>query len=975
MATETPRKFGRELFGLFLLFWSLLLLLSIVTFDINDPSLNHVVSSNAAVTNSAGLFGAYTAGLLNDVFGIGAFIWPVLFAALGAAYVSPAYALPWWRWCGAFLLTVVLLVISSAWGLSLGDVSGGGMVGNALHGNTSRYLSPVGSSLVWLFVLLIGLQLCFDISWFAFAALVRDEARLRWKQFRAGELFRAGQEEAGEGVEKAPLTLRERLVALGRALRELRRKTKREVGESSFLIRLRDRLGNIRPLTDEAMPEVYDDTADETTAHDGKNRQDAGRVRAAGNKVNRLRDARTEAGPETAAEGAAPQAGVMSPSGEASPADLPPWAAPAQMPEQGPLPREADEPRAAGDAAQPLPFLPPEGAIVPEVFGEDGRPLPPEAQPRHALDELDGRVRAGQDGLSAGEVPPVEAPQAAPISVGPISAASEAAPAGGPTAELLAEIYEEEAAEPLDITANAPTVPPVTAAPGSTPAATPAAAVGQAVGNVVKDAAQKTLAALGRKAPVPLPGLDLLSPPAPDAVRPVEDPERARALMSCLRDFDIQAELVRVTPGPVVTMYEVRPAPGIRVNRIANLSGEIALALKAIAVRIQAPIPGQDTVGIEIPNTERQTVNFRELVASEAFRKGCGPLTMVLGKDIAGRPVLADLAKMPHLLVAGATGAGKSVCLNGILLSLLYRTQPSEMQLLLVDPKRIEMAVYADEPHLVHPVVKEMSDAKNALDWAVHEMDSRYDAMARLGVRNIAGYNQKLASYGDALPDDLRDLEPMSYLVIVIDELADLMLTAGREVETSIVRLAQLARASGIHMILATQRPSVNVVTGLIKANFPCRISFQVASVHDSRTILDQAGAEHLLGRGDMLFKPSGGQLQRLHGPFVSDEEVHNVVQYWKRHLSPSYKVDFASWGLEAAGPGAGRAGGGGNAANDPVYPAVQAFVTEQGKASISLVQRRFNIGFNRAARIMEQLEQDGIIGPASGSKPRAVVK
>ena len=260
MATETPRKFGRELFGLFLLFWSLLLLLSIVTFDINDPSLNHVVSSNAAVTNSAGLFGAYTAGLLNDVFGIGAFIWPVLFAALGAAYVSPAYALPWWRWCGAFLLTVVLLVISSAWGLSLGDVSGGGMVGNALHGNTSRYLSPVGSSLVWLFVLLIGLQLCFDISWFAFAALVRDEARLRWKQFRAGELFRAGQEEAGEGVEKTPLTLRERLVALGRALRELRRKTKREVGESSFLIRLRDRLGNIRPLTDEAMPEVYDDS-------------------------------------------------------------------------------------------------------------------------------------------------------------------------------------------------------------------------------------------------------------------------------------------------------------------------------------------------------------------------------------------------------------------------------------------------------------------------------------------------------------------------------------------------------------------------------------------------------------------------------------------------------------------------------------------------------------------------------------------
>lgn len=962
MATETPRKFGRELFGLFLLFWSLLLLLSIVTFDVNDPSLNHVVSSDAGVANSAGLFGAYAAGLLNDVFGIGAYIWPVLFAALGAAYVSPAYALPWWRWCGAFLLTVVLLVIGSAWGLSLGDISGGGMVGNALHGNTSRYLSPVGSSLVWLFVLLIGLQLCFDISWFAFAALVRDEARLRWQQFRAGELFRSGGEEASAAgeAEKTPRTLRERLAALGQALRELRRKTKREVGESSFLVRLRDRLGNIRPLTDEAMPEVYDDTAAENVpVHDGINHQDTGRARTAANKVNRLRDTRTEAAPDTPdvtpepAQDLAPE--VFLP-GE-GPDDMP-W-----LPETA----QATAPAATVAPHPPLPFQPPEGAIVPEVLGDDGRPLPPQAQPAQTGMAGEFRATAGRDESRAADFPTDE-PESGRQPEAP-------APPAGPTAELLADAYEEEAAEPLDITANAPTVPPVTTAPGSAPASSPAAAVGQAVSGVVKEAAQKTLAALGRKAPVPLPGLDLLSPPAPDAVRPVEDPARARALMACLRDFDIQAELVRVTPGPVVTMYEVRPAPGVRVNRIANLSGEIALALKAIAVRIQAPIPGQDTVGIEIPNTERQTVNFRELVASEAFRKGCGPLTMVLGKDIAGRPVLADLAKMPHLLVAGATGAGKSVCLNGILLSLLYRTQPSEMQLLLVDPKRIEMAVYADEPHLVHPVVKEMSDAKNALDWAVHEMDSRYDAMARLGVRNIAGYNQKLASYGDALPDDLRDLEPMSYLVIVIDELADLMLTAGREVETSIVRLAQLARASGIHMILATQRPSVNVVTGLIKANFPCRISFQVASVHDSRTILDQAGAEHLLGRGDMLFKPSGGQLQRLHGPFVSDEEVHNVVQYWKRHLSPSYKVDFASWGLEAAGPGAGRTGGGGNAANDPVYPAVQAFVTEQGKASISLVQRRFNIGFNRAARIMEQLEQDGIIGPASGSKPRAVVK
>ena len=479
------------------------------------------------------------------------------------------------------------------------------------------------------------------------------------------------------------------------------------------------------------------------------------------------------------------------------------------------------------------------------------------------------------------------------------------------------------------------------------------------------------------RAPIPLPSLDLLSLPSKDAprVRREDLEARGKALMECLKDFDIQSELVRITPGPVVTMYEVRPAPGIRVNRIANLSDDLALALKAIAVRIQAPIPGSDTVGIEIPNDDREIVNFRELASSEDFRKGCGPLTMILGKDIAGRPFMADLTRMPHLLVAGATGAGKSVCLNGILLSLLYRTQPEEMRLLLVDPKRIEMAMYADEPHLIHPVVTEMSEAKNALDWAVHEMDQRYEAMARMGVRNVASYNQRLASYNGQLPPDLADLEPLPYLVIVIDELADLMMTAAREVETSIVRLAQLARAAGIHMILATQRPSVDVVTGLIKANFPCRISFQVTSRHDSRTILDQAGAEHLLGRGDMLFKPSGGRLQRLHGPFLSDEEVQNVVGYWKHHLVPSYKVSFADWNADGAAGGSGGGSGAGDVASDPLYAEVQAFVTEQGRVSISLIQRRFKIGFNRAANMVEQLEADGIIGPADGSKPRAVVK
>jgi S-DNA-T family DNA segregation ATPase FtsK/SpoIIIE len=390
-------------------------------------------------------------------------------------------------------------------------------------------------------------------------------------------------------------------------------------------------------------------------------------------------------------------------------------------------------------------------------------------------------------------------------------------------------------------------------------------------------------------------------------------------------------------------------------------------------VRIEAPIPGSDTVGIEIPNGIRETVNLRELLSSDAFAAQDIQLLMALGKDAAGRPVVADLSRMPHLLVAGATGAGKSVCLNSILLSFLYKLYPEDLQLLLVDPKRIEFAVYAELPHFVHPVVTEVSQAKTALDWAVHEMDRRYECMARLGARHISGYNQKLRAYGRELPENIRDLEALPYIVIIIDELADLMYAAAREVESFIVRLAQLARASGIHMILATQRPSVDVVTGLIKANFPCRISFQLPSKHDSRTILDGVGAEHLLGKGDMLFKPSGGKLQRLHAPFVSDEEVMAVVKHWKRYQPPVYKVDFNEWGSEAAENA--LSGNGADAAGDPLYPEVQAFVKEQGKASISLLQRRFRIGFNRAARMMEQLVRDGIITSGDGGKPRQIIK
>lgn len=821
------------------------MLLSVVTFSANDPSLNHVVSKQAEVSNQAGLFGAYTAGFLNDVFGIGAYIWPLVFGALGASCVSPAYTISWWRWCGLFLLTICLLVVGAAWDLSLGDISGGGMIGSTLHSNSSYYLSPGGSGLVWFFIFLVGVQLTFNFSWFSVGALCMARIRERILQKKQDEEHKP--EIVTHGQELASLPFHKRILA--------GLKQKKPGKGSDFWRALRDKLGNIRPAK-EPMPEIY------------------------------------PVEPEEA------------PAASAAPAkDQAPVAAPVAV---------ADDDDDFFAPAAPRPVIVETASVVP-ADGDD--------------------EAAGAASADSG-VPSQKDPGMRPAA----SAPAEGAPAPQPS-------------------------PASPKAAGSTPAA---------------PSGRPTAAPEKRpRAPIPLPSLDLLSLPSKDAprVRREDLEARGKALMECLKDFDIQSELVRITPGPVVTMYEVRPAPGIRVNRIANLSDDLALALKAIAVRIQAPIPGSDTVGIEIPNDDREIVNFRELASSEDFRKGCGPLTMILGKDIAGRPFMADLTRMPHLLVAGATGAGKSVCLNGILLSLLYRTQPEEMRLLLVDPKRIEMAMYADEPHLIHPVVTEMSEAKNALDWAVHEMDQRYEAMARMGVRNVASYNQRLASYNGQLPPDLADLEPLPYLVIVIDELADLMMTAAREVETSIVRLAQLARAAGIHMILATQRPSVDVVTGLIKANFPCRISFQVTSRHDSRTILDQAGAEHLLGRGDMLFKPSGGRLQRLHGPFLSDEEVQNVVGYWKHHLVPSYKVSFADWNTDGAAGGNGDGSGGGDVASDPLYAEVQAFVTEQGRVSISLIQRRFKIGFNRAANMVEQLEADGIIGPADGSKPRAVVK
>ncbi|WP_456324091.1 DNA translocase FtsK [Desulfonauticus submarinus] len=436
----------------------------------------------------------------------------------------------------------------------------------------------------------------------------------------------------------------------------------------------------------------------------------------------------------------------------------------------------------------------------------------------------------------------------------------------------------------------------------------------------------------------------------------------SQKVQQCLEHFGIQGEVEKVTPGPVVSMLEFKPAPGIKVSRIANLSDDLALNLKSSRVRIIAPLPKKDTVGIEIPNPTREYVYLKEILASKVFDIKSNALPLALGKDIQGCPIVVDLAKMPHLLVAGATGAGKSVCLNSFLLSLLFAHPPKSLRLLLIDPKRIELSVYNNLPHLVHPVVTESGLAKVALEWAVAEMEERYELMAQLGVRNIQTYNQKVKQEDAELP----------YLVVIIDEMADLMLTGGKEIETSIVRLAQLARAAGIHIILATQRPSVDVVTGIIKANFPARIAFQVSSKHDSRTILDSNGAEYLLGMGDMLFKSSGGELKRIHGAYVGEEDIARIVEFWQKKQPTQYLIDFQNW--KTAQTETELENDRNDIIDDPKYSEAVKYAIENGKVSISLIQRRFRIGFNKAALFIEQMEKDGIIGPQEGSKPRRVL-
>jgi S-DNA-T family DNA segregation ATPase FtsK/SpoIIIE len=487
-----------------------------------------------------------------------------------------------------------------------------------------------------------------------------------------------------------------------------------------------------------------------------------------------------------------------------------------------------------------------------------------------------------------------------------------------------------------------------------------------------------------------LPAISLLDAPEPSPRRVSPDSLEAmsRLLESKLSDFGVEAEVVAVHPGPVITRFELQPAPGVKVSQITNLAKDLARALSAISVRVVEVIPGKSVVGLEVPNEYRETVRLSELLASKDYDQAASPLSLALGKDIGGHPVVVDLERMPHLLVAGTTGSGKSVAINAMLLSILYKASPKDVRAILIDPKMLELSVYEGIPHLLAPVVTDMKEAANALRWCVAEMDRRYKLMSALGVRNIGGYNRKVKEAADAgspLADPLfkpaegqnaPHLDHLPFIVVIIDELADMMMLVGKKVEELIARLAQKARAAGIHLVLATQRPSVDVITGLIKANIPTRVAFQVSSKIDSRTILDQMGAEQLLGHGDMLYlAPGTGVPVRVHGAFVSDQEVHKVVADLKAKGQPHYLSEILEGEYGGAEAGGGTLGeGDDNIESDPLYDQAVALVTESRRASVSAVQRRFKIGYNRAARMVEQMERSGVVGPLQANGMREVL-
>lgn len=770
------------------LFLSLLIGISLWSYNINDPTLNQSISSSHEIKNYAGTFGAYLSGFLNDFFGIASYIWVLFFFGMGMGFVTRWVVIPWYSMLGYLILTVCFISFAEATTLGIGDIQGGGFCGAWLYATFHLYFNPIGSAFIWLFCLMVGIELCFHVSW---VNLFSKIIQLTMKAKNLAPHKKEPKEENNTFFSDEP---------------EEKKKTK-----NSFTITFKNPFKKEKP---------------ETPANDSEQ-----------SNLNILLD------DEDFED---------------------------NLTEEDPLGLK--------------------NAPLSASFEENNFPKN-EAQTEKEEEIKEKSKKKGFWSFFSDE-----------------------------------EKEEEQNSD--------------------------------------------------------LPSLSLLSPVPEQKEAPSKSSleEKGKKLIECLADFKVEGKLAEILPGPVVTMYEVRPGRGVTASQFERRAKDIAMAIKAIAVRIQAPIPGTDTVGIEVPNEKRQLVSFKEVIEHESFVNSKSKLTLGLGKDIFGAPVSVKMDDMPHLLVAGATGAGKSVCLNSIILSILYKAQPHEVQMLLIDPKRVELSMYNGLPHLVHPVVTDMDLARNALLWAVDEMDQRYKLFENLGLRNITEYNnfvrkntQKEPS--EKLVEKLKTMEnaklrELPFIVIIVDELADLMMQKGKEVEGQIVRLSQLARAAGMHIILATQRPSVDVITGLIKNNFPARIAFQVSSAVDSRTILDSTGAEALLGKGDMLFKPRSGGLQRIHGAFVTEEEVRAVTDFWKKQASPHYKIDFTQYGDTAPEPNFEDE----DMEYDEMYDTIVDWLTDQDAVSISMIQRKFRLGFSRAGRIIDRLEMDGYIEARSGSKPRKVI-
>lgn len=862
---DNSQKLARELFGLFLIFWGLLVLLSLLSHDQRDPSLNHVVSNFSTAHNQAGIFGAYISGLLVDIFGFSAIIWPAIFIAWGAGCITTWLTMPWWRWLGFFILSFCLISFGAAWNFGVGDVKGGGIIGMAIYKQSSMLFGTVGSTLIWLFLFFISLEFAFGIAWLT--------------------LLHHFQKIIKNKIEEHDISLK--------TIRSIWSKYNWLHFITNYIpIKKHEEFVDIIPLYEIHNPVLHPSYLYNSSL---------------------LNDPTTFK----------PNIGIATLSSYRS--------------EQIQHSSHATTNVIACRSALP--------SLLQNTLDSHNEFINITSHTMLASTYDNTLIRKD---YACKSLPEIENTTTADTTTNNIK-------------NLLIGTYQNSINSDDKITDN--NIPQASYDVTSEQSETPITFCN------TPTSIPKKSSLIKRK--LPLPSLSLLTSSAENDILPssLTLKEKSKKVMDCLVDFNIQGELVRVTPGPVITLFEIRPAPGVRVSRIANLSDDLARSLMAEAVRIQAPVPGSDTVGIEIPNENRSMVSLKTLIQSPVFKNSSSPLSMALGKDIEGKPTIKDLATMPHILVAGTTGAGKSVCLNTILLSFLYSATPTDLKLMLIDPKRVELAMYTELPHLIHPVVTEPTLAKVALEWAVYEMDRRYNCLARLGVKHFNEFNKKLLSIGDNKPEEFADLTYLPYLVVIIDELADLMMTAGKEVEGSIVRLAQLARAAGIHLIVATQRPSVDVVTGLIKANFPSRIAFQVANKYDSRTILDTTGAEQLLGKGDMLFKPNGGKIQRLHGAFVTDEEVTAVTEYWKKQQPPLYEVDFSNWSnpvnvnsttnttINTKTPFA-------SSDEESLYVEAVTFVQEQGKISISLLQRRFRIGFNKAARFVERMEGEGILPP-----------